>query len=63
MITDCMAVWNLIYFNILLYNANDLLQDCVSMSSQEGYMWEDLDCNSGYHSDIPHYTVCMKMND
>jgi len=36
-------------------------EDCVSMSSQEGYMWEDLDCNTGYHSDIPHYTVCMKM--
>merc|ERR1711936_159540 len=33
-------------------------EDCVSMSSQEEYQWEDLVCNTAYHSDIPHYVVC-----
>eukprot|EP00091_Calanus_sinicus_P023830 TRINITY_DN8264_c0_g1_i1.p1 TRINITY_DN8264_c0_g1~~TRINITY_DN8264_c0_g1_i1.p1 ORF type:complete len:214 (-),score=59.28 TRINITY_DN8264_c0_g1_i1:42-632(-) len=36
-------------------------EDCVSMSSQEDYQWEDLGCNTGSHSDIPHYVVCERL--
>jgi len=35
-------------------------EDCVSMSSQEDYLWEDLACDTSMHSDIMHYVVCER---
>merc|ERR1711936_1341634 len=35
-------------------------EDCLSMSSQDGYDWLDLSCFTANHDDVPHYTVCEK---
>ena len=35
-----------------------LLQDCLSMSGQDGYNWMDLQCQTRDHMGTMHYAVC-----
>merc|ERR1712123_68790 len=34
-------------------------EDCLSMSSQDGYEWQDLGCDTRNHAEVYHYAVCQ----
>ena len=34
-------------------------EDCLSMSSQDGYDWMDLGCETREHGGVMHYAVCQ----